>query len=158
MLVMKYQEYIKGSVRQQVKDFFVAVNKVQADKLEWRPLDLGRSALSQAQEIAMCFTWSTDMLQGKVDFSEEAMAADQAVMAQWTTVAECEKQASERQAVWEALVTDYPDEKLKETIWLPYDGGRDFTMSEIMEYVKWNAAYHEGQVNYIQTLYGDNSF
>ena len=158
MLGMKYQEYIKGAAAQQVKDFFTAVKKVPADKLEWKPLDMGRSVLSQCQEIAMSFAWSTDMLQGKAEFSEEAMAADQAEMAQWTTVEECEKQAHEKLAAWQEFVSTYPDEKLSETLWLPFDGGRDFTMSEIMEYPRWNAGYHEGQVNYIQTLYGDNSF
>lgn len=154
---MNYQEYIVGSMKQQVADFFKAVKKVPAEKLEWKPLDAGRSVLDQAQEVAMSFTWSADMLQGKVNFSEEAFAEDKAVMSAWTTVEECEKQAGERLAAWESLVSSYPDEKLKETVWLPYDGGRDFTMMEVMEYPRWNAGYHEGQVNYIQVLYGDTS-
>lgn len=154
---MRYQDYILGSMKQQVSDFFKAVKKVPAVKLEWKPLDAGRSVLDQAQEVAMSFTWSADMLQGKVNFSEEAFAEDKAVMSAWATVEECEKQATERLAAWETLVSSYPDEKLKETIWLPYDGGRDFTMMEVMEYPRWNAGYHEGQVNYIQVLYGDTS-
>ena len=154
---MKYQEYILGSMKQQVADFFKAVKKVPTDKLEWKPLDAGRSVLDQAQEVAMSFTWSADMLQGKVSFSEEAFAEDKAVMSAWTTIEECEKQAEERLTAWQTLVSSYPDEKLKETIWLPYDGGRDFTMTEVMEYPRWNAGYHEGQVNYIQVLYGDTS-
>ncbi len=154
---MNFKDYILGSTKQQVSDFFKAVKKVPADKVEWKPLDAGRSVLDQAQEIAMSFTWSADMLQGKVNFSEEAFAADKAKMAEWTTVEECEKQAEERMAAFAELVSEYPDGKMKETIWLPYDGGRDFTMMEIMEYPRWNAGYHEGQVNYIQVLYGDNS-
>ena len=47
------------------------------------------------------------------------------------------------------------DERLKETVWLPYDGGRDFTIQEICEYPRWNADYHLGQISYIQILYGD---
>jgi hypothetical protein len=48
-----------------------------------------------------------------------------------------------------------PDERLAETKWLPFNGGRDHTYLEMLEYPRWNATYHLGQVAYIQTLYGD---
>ena len=48
-----------------------------------------------------------------------------------------------------------PDADLDKKRWLPYDGGRDFTMPEMMDYPRWNFNYHLGQIAYIQTLYGD---
>ena len=48
-----------------------------------------------------------------------------------------------------------PDERLSNTKWLPYNGGRDHTFLEMLDYVRWNCNYHTGQIAYIQTLYGD---
>ncbi len=48
-----------------------------------------------------------------------------------------------------------PDERLSEKKWLPFDGGRDFSMPEMMDYPRWNFNYHLGQSAYIQTLLGD---
>ena len=54
------------------------------------------------------------------------------------------------------LVRSIPDERLSETRWMPVDGGRDFTMEEMMDYPRWNFVYHLGQIGYIQTLLGDH--
>jgi hypothetical protein len=41
------------------------------------------------------------------------------------------------------------------TIHLPFRGGMDMTVLQIMSLMVWNCNYHEGQICYIQTLYGD---
>ena len=41
---------------------------------------------------------------------------------------------------------------------LPFGPGgsmQTFTVAELTEYPRWNANYHQGQIGYIQTLYGD---
>ena len=40
-------------------------------------------------------------------------------------------------------------------IWLPFAGGMQQKMADVMAYPYWNIVYHLGQINFIQTLYGD---
>lgn len=153
---MKYQDYIIDSIQKAFDQAFQSAKAVPAEKLSWKPLENGRSVLDQAQEIAQCPSYVIPMLQGK---KEEMGEGDwEKIMAErqgWTTIEACEEVAKERLSALFEAIRATPDERLKDTMWLPYDGGRDFTMAEIMDYPRWNANYHEGQINYIQTLYGD---
>ena len=45
-----------------------------------------------------------------------------------------------------------PQEKLETVVTLPFGGGMDKTLAEFVMLVYWNTVYHEGQINYIQTL------
>ena len=155
---MKFQDYISDSIQRIYDEAFRYAKAVPEDKLSWKPLDTGRSVLDQLQELAQTPYYTIGMLGGEPvgkaagpDNWEELVAARQA----WTTVADCEREAKLRLDKLTETIRAFPDEKLKETVWLPYDGGRDFTMSEIMEYPRWNANYHLGCICYIQLLYGD---
>ncbi len=74
---------------------------------------------------------------------------------QWDSIEKCEKAAEQNFEKLYAVMRECPDARLKETVWLPYDGGRDFTIEEVMDYPRWNCNYHAGQIAYMQTLYGD---
>lgn len=154
---MKYQDYIIDAIGNAFKDAFKAARAIPEDKLSWRPLDQGRSALDQAQELAQCPDYVTGMVKGEASSDndggdwEKVMQERQA----WDTLDKCQAVADEKLAALYDAIRACPDERLNETMWLPYDGGRDFTIMEIMDYPRWNANYHAGQINYIQTLYGD---
>jgi hypothetical protein len=154
---MRFQDYIIDSIQSAFNETFRYAKSVPEDKLTWKPLDLGRSVLDQCQELAQSPGYVAGMIKGE-KMPEMSPEAWQKVMEErqaWTTVEDCERVGKERLgALFEAIRT-CPDERLKDTVWLPYDGGRDFTIQEIMEYPRWNANYHTGQINYIQTLYGD---
>lgn len=155
---MKFQDYISDSIQKATDEAFQAAKAVPEDKLTWKPLDNGRSVLDQLQELAQAPDYATAMLSGdnqgepSPDHWEKLVAERQS----WTTIADCEREAKVRVDRLVAAIKGCPDEKLSNTVWLPYDGGRDFTFAEIMEYPRWNANYHLGQISYIQTLYGDN--
>jgi uncharacterized damage-inducible protein DinB len=153
---MKFQDYIIDAIEIAFKDAFKAARAVPEDKLSWKPLDLGRSVLDQAQELAQCPDYVTGMVKGEKssdnDGDWDAVIKERQA---WTTLDKCQEIANERLAALYDAIRACPDERLKETVWLPYDGGRDFTIEEIMDYPRWNANYHSGQINYIQTLYGD---
>jgi len=154
---MKYQEFIIDNTRTAMNEAFRSAKAVPADKLEWSPLDQGRSVLDLCRELARCGEWTHDLVSGKEmpGWDEETMAKEKAITDQWKTVEECEAAAN---AVLERLYELYrtvPDARLEETRWLPFDGGRDFKIREIMDYPRWNATYHLGQIAYIQILYGD---
>lgn len=136
---------------------FKYAKAVPADKIDWKPLDLGRSVLDQCKEMAMCAGWCQDIIDAEKppEFSEESMAAIQKEQEQWKTVEDCQAEAQRRMDKLFAFFRELPDERLTEKKWLPFDGGREFTVTEMMDYPRWNFNYHLGQVAYIQTLFGD---
>jgi len=154
---MRLQDYLIGVTKSAAAEAFKYAKAMPDDKVDWRPLDEGRSTLDICREMAMCPKWAEDIISGAEmpEWNEETMAAVKAEQEQWKTVEDCEAECNKRM---ESLIETYrnmPDERLKETKWLPYDGGRDFTMPEMMEYPRWNFNYHLGQIAYVQTLYGD---
>lgn len=154
---MRFQDYIIDSIQKGFDEVFRYAKFVPEDKLTWKPLDLGRSVLDQCQELAQSPAYVTSMIAGEKmpEMSQESWQKVMEERQAWTTVEECERIGKERLAALFEAIRNCPDERLKETVWLPYDGGRDFTIQEIMEYPRWNANYHAGQISYVQTLYGD---
>ena len=143
--------------RTAARDAFKYAKAVPADKLEWQPEGQGRPVLDLCRELAMCPGWAYDIIEGKEqpDFSEETIAAIKQEQEQWKTAEDCEAECNRRLEKLFALFAALPDDRLSTTKWLPFDGGRDFTVAEMMDYPRWNFAYHQGQIAYIQTLYGD---
>lgn len=153
---MRYQDHIVSATKDAAKEAFRYAKATAPDKLDWKPLDAGRSVLDQCREMTMAPKWAISIINGEeMDWSEEAQAAAKAEQEQWTTVEECEAECFRRLDGLFELFQSISDERLKETKWLPYDGGRDFTVAEMMDYPRWNCNYHLGQICYIQTLYGD---
>ena len=146
-----------ATTRAAADEAFRYARAVPADKVEWKPLDAGRSVLDICRELALCPGWAVDIIDSKElpEWNEDSMAAVQRQMDQMTTLAECETECNRQLERLFELFRNMPDERLAEKKWLPYDGGRDFTMPEMMGYPKWNFTYHLGQIAYIQLLYGD---
>ena len=153
---MKLQEHMIAVTRAAAKEAFQYAKAVPADKLDWKPLEEGRSALDLCRELAMCPTWCADIINGvEQEWSEETQAKIRAEQEKWKTVEDCEAECGRRLDQLFTLFQGMPDSRLEEKKWLPYDGGRDFSMPEMMDYPRWNFTYHLGQIAYIQTLYGD---
>jgi uncharacterized damage-inducible protein DinB len=106
------------------------------------------------REIAATPGWAMDVMTATQRTEDERQAAF-AQMQSWASIAQCQEEFAKRFAVWVPYVEALPDTKLTETRWLPFNGGRDHTYLELLEYPRWNCTYHLGQVAYIQTLYGD---
>lgn len=154
---MNFQEHMIEVTKAAAKEAFQYAKAVPADKVEWSPLDNGRTTLDLCRELAMCPTWCKETIEkeGPPEFSEEAFAAIKKEQEQWKTVEDCEAECGRRLETLYAFFKTIPDGQLANTKWLPYDGGRDFTVAEMMDYPRWNFNYHTGQIAYIQTLYGD---
>jgi catalase len=105
----------------------------------------------------MCPGWAEDILtqDGVPEWNEETMATIEKEQSQWTSVEQCEAECNRRLEKFFAYVQTIKDEDLSKTKWLPFDGGRDFTYMEMMDYPRWNFNYHLGQIGYIQIMYGD---
>lgn len=153
---MNLQEYMIRVTQAAADEAFRYARAVPTDKMDWKPLDVGRSVLDQCQELTMCPNWALAIIGGEqIEWNEEIAAKIRAEQEQWTTVDQCQEECNLRLAKLFDYFRAMPEERLAETKWLPYDGGRDFTMPEMMDYPRWNFTYHLGQIAYIQTLSGD---
>lgn len=155
---MNLQQHMIEVTQSAANEAFKYAKAVPADKVDWRPLDQGRSVLDQCRELAMCPTWAQQLIvenSQQPEWNEETMAAVKKEQEQWNTIDECEAECNRRLAELFEVFRTMPDSRLTETKWLPYDGGRDFAMPEMMDYPRWNFNYHLGQIAYIQTLLGD---
>lgn len=148
---MKIQDYMADATRSAAAEVFRYAKAVPADKLGWEP-EGARSVNSLCWEMAMCPTWAYDL----IDNREEGDSSDtQLDPSQSMSVEEYEKECMARIEKLASLFVTLPDERLSDTKWLPYNGGRDHTVLEMMDYPRWNFNYHLGQIGYIQSMYGD---
>ena len=152
---MDLKSFVIKRTLQSVDTLFNAVRKMPEDKVDWKPLDNGRSALSMAQECAQAPLWGVSFLTArKFEFDEERFAKAAQERATWS-LDDCERICRENTAKLIEVIEAFPDSDLDQTITLPFGGGKDFSFAELMNLHYWNTTYHIGQVNYIQTLYGD---
>ena len=154
---MRYQDYICGETQRAADAAFKEATFVPADKLDWKPLDEGRSVLDQCQEMAQCALWCEQIIagEGMPDFNEETFAKIQEERKSWLTIEACQAECNKRLESLYKVIKSIPDDQLAKTKWLPFGGGREHSWQEMMDYPRWNFVYHLGQISYVQTLYGD---
>ena len=154
---MTLQQYTIDATREAQQEAFRYAKAVPGDKADWKPMDAGQSVLSMCRELAKCADWAYDALDKKeIDMSEASMVE----MGSWSTIAECERVCEEKLGRYFELIKGVSDERLAETMDLPFGPGgsiKTFTLAELMDYPRWNCTYHLGQIAYVQTLYGDKA-
>jgi hypothetical protein len=148
---MTVQEYIVQCGKEAAEEFFRYASAVPPDKLDWHPESGGRSVLSMCREITQTPTWTLQAFGETVENLEELKRVAEGL----ATPKECETEFFRRFEGVKSLFLGFKDEDLAKTKWLPYNGGRDHTYLEMMDYPRWNCTYHTGQISYIQLMYGD---
>jgi|SRR5947209_38449 len=131
-------------------DLTAAANATQADRLDWKPLDCGRTVLDQLAECAMANLKWANILRARTYTRLPAEEAES--FAELTTREQVNGKLRETTAALVAAILAVSDDQLGaeiETPWGPYD------LADCCLHAYWNMVYHEGQINYIQTLYGD---
>ena len=131
-------------------DLTAAANATRADRLDWKPLDRGRTVLDQLAECAMANLKWANILRACAYSRLPAEAA--AGFTELTTREQVLEKLRETTAALVEAILAVPDELLGteiETPWGPY------SLSDCCLHAYWNMVYHEGQINSIQTLYGD---
>ena len=126
-----------------------AAKSTPADKQDWKPEATARSAREVFNEAVIMFTNTAGMLNDrKMPDTYEATAAKYAAMSAEELIA----QATTDLGVLTTAIRAFPEADFEQTMDLPWG-----TMSffDIMTYPYWNMMWHAGQINYIQTLYGD---
>ncbi|MBS1721142.1 MAG: hypothetical protein JST35_11910 [Armatimonadetes bacterium] len=155
---MTLQMHLAASTRATMAAFLKEVEKVPADKLEWSPLDEGRTVLSMVQECGTLPRYLLGTLttfEGIREMTEEIMNMYFADCAKLDTL---EKAVAEVRTQSEALasrIEALTDEEMARTVYLMRPDPRP--IADIASYHLMNMEYHRGQICYIQTLYGDKS-
>lgn len=136
------------------------IQAMPADKLQWQPLEQARSAHEQVLECAVINNMAAGIFRDQAFPNFETMdwggMFGKAAAENDTTqklIASLEKGTAELVAA----IKTFPAEKLGETVMVPFDGSTR-TWAEVLMFPYWNMTYHEGQINYIQLLYGDKGY
>lgn len=153
---MNIKDLVIRATNHSVDQLFRNARAVPADRLEWSPLDQGRSVLNQLQECAYSASWALGLMEHRkfMDSPEmwEQLRKEQAAL---TTVDLCEAKCREMTAKLIQAIEAFPESEYEQTVALPFGGGMVMNMVEIMLIHQWNCDYHNAQICYIQTLYGD---
>ncbi len=123
------------------------------EKVEWSVLDTGRTILNQGAECVLIANFAALILSTKScpEFSNEAYAAG---LAELDTVEKVLEGLDGASANLAKAIFEFPEDELENTIQLPWFPEPQ-TYAGIMFIAYWNNTYHLGQINFIQTLFGD---
>ncbi|HEY5596908.1 MAG TPA: hypothetical protein VIL47_06555 [Candidatus Bipolaricaulota bacterium] len=155
---MHYQDQVIRMTKSAAEGLFRAARAMPPDKLTWKVLDKGRSALDLLRECAQSPSWFAPMLKHQApppEFTKDDMAAAQQQREQWKSATDCEKACKDSSETLYAVIKSFPDKDLAKEIKLPWGENFIASMADIAMFQYWNLVYHLGQVNFIQTLYGD---
>ncbi len=120
-----------------------------SDRAGWSPLDKGRTAIDQLAECALITGMVADIVSSGVVPTPDWEAYGRAKAALDTV----EAAAVLLRANTEKLALAYSalaDEDAARTVVLPW--GTEYSLLELPSVILWNNTYHEGQINYIDTL------
>ena len=134
-----------------VQDLIAAARSTQSDKVTWVPLGEARTVLDQLTECVIANLKWRSILQTRryADVSREVW---EQIVAECTTLPATLARLEQSGAELIAAIMAVPDEDTADEIETPW--GR-YTLADCCLHAYWNMVYHEGQINYIQTLYGD---
>ncbi len=130
--------------------------RVPADKLDWKPLEAGRSVLDQLQECAVIAGFYKSLLATYLmpEFGPEFMADYNKARAELDTMAKVESMLRENTATAVAAIRRaVPDDVIENE--MPFFGPEPWKVYSVMNAHAWNMHYHTGQICYVQTLLGD---
>ena len=137
-----------------------AVAKMPDDRISWHPTtegNTGRDALDQALECAYLNEWVAQAYKTHemiaIDWDDYKKQTDarrnKAACLAWL------KSSTEALA---GAIAAFPADRLGDATTDPVHNGKATTWADFaIDLFYWNTVYHEGQVNYIQVLYGDMS-
>src|SRR5579885_2328103 len=147
---MKVQDFIASQTAIVMEGILRTARALPPDKLDWKPAETSRSALSQ---LAECATSPEILLRvldgGGYTYTDDLKAKRTAI----TTLDKAEKILREGTEKLLGRIRELPDSRLEEQVDLPW--GATWSLIEVMNMHFWNMTYHVGQINYIQTLLGD---
>lgn len=153
-------QFLANKIRNAGTALHDAVAKMPEDRIAWHPEtegNKGRDALDQALECAYLNEWvAKGYRTGQmptISWDDYKVATDakrnKAACLAWL------KSSTDELAT---AIAAFPADKIGDATTDPVHDGRATTWADFaIDLFYWNTVYHEGQVNYIQVLYGDMS-
>lgn len=151
---MKAQQMAAMLTRDVAHSLARTVQAMPAEKQMWKVLDTGRNAYDMILECVGANWFVAEILKTKdVPQMDPHKRDDLPVQADTVdkALALLRISAEELADAQEA----FPDDLLEQNVTLPFGGGISKPFAWVMMVGYWNMTYHLGQINYIQTLYGD---
>ncbi|MCW5939237.1 MAG: DinB family protein [Fimbriimonadaceae bacterium] len=151
---MRFQDQVIKVTQKAVADLVRAVESLPTDRLDWSPGG-ARSAVDQLREVAAVPEALIGLLEGDARTMEGHAERMRAQAKGPANLAELSETVLTETARLCAVIASFPDSRLEEEVTLPMGGGTTWTRADLLMHHYWNATYHLGQVNYIQTILGD---
>ena len=145
---MTVQEYVARVTEKKADDLLAAARAVAQDRRDWKPLGQGRTVIDMVAECAIVNELSVRLLHERV-WDEAGRDERRLAHAALDTLDKAGASLRENTRALVEAIRAVPDADLALEVMLP---GETSTVAEDMLHPYWNMAYHEGQVNYIQTL------
>ena len=127
-------------------DLWRNVAATPADKLDWKPEEKGRSIRELLEELVSATNYGAAVLATK------SPAMDAYVAHPGLEAAELESLHRAAVKGFISAMKSFPQAELDDKVELPWGAQPYF---DSVSYTYWNLMYHNGQIGYIQTLYGD---
>jgi hypothetical protein len=127
---------------------------VPDDKVDWKPLDNGRTVRDLLGDAAQAPAMAVSMMRGTLQPGPELFGRMAEERANWTRDEALQHLATNTQQLI-AAIQEFPEEKLNEPLTLPMGGGMTLPWGAWMMMAYRSFLARTGQINYIQTLYGD---
>jgi hypothetical protein len=119
--------------------------------ITYQPLDKGRSALNQMVECAGLNLLVARILETQTVPELDGSALERLYRENDTADKALALLSGGTDRLVKAIEA-FPTEKLDDRVTLPFGGGMEKSFAEVALMCYWNMTYHEGQINYIQTL------
>ncbi|MGI4791203.1 MAG: DinB family protein [Janthinobacterium lividum] len=145
---MTIQEYIARATQKKAQELLAAARALPEERQHWKPLGQSRSAVDLVAECAIMNQMSVQLLQERT-WNEAGRTERQNAQAALDTLEKAAAALLENTDSLAAAIRAVSEEDLALTITLP---GETTTVCEDLLHSYWNMSYHEGQINYIQTL------
>jgi hypothetical protein len=158
MAEVNLSAFLADRLRSAGAALYAACEKMPDDRLAWHPTvegNPGRDALDQLVECGYLNEWAAAAFRtGTLPaFDENDYKKRKDANRNRTAALKWLQEATEALAT---AITATSASKLAETFQNPITG-QENTWAAFADFFYWNTVYHEGQVNYIQVLYGDMS-
>lgn len=160
MAAINLPQFLANKIRTAGGALHDAVAKMPDDRIGWHPAtegNQGRDALDQALECAYLNEWVAQGYRtGKmptIDWDDFKARTDAR-----RNKADCLAWLQSSTEALASALANFPADKIGEATIDPVHDGKATTWADFaIDLFYWNTVYHEGQVNYIQVLYGDLS-
>lgn len=153
---MTTQEFIAAETARASEALIHQATRMPDGKAEWAPMDEGRTALDQVAECALIGESMPGIIANRKmpDFTPEMMEQYERDKKAMDLQTACDRLRAATDKICEAIRAT-PDASLAES--MSFWGPEPWTVAAVLNFHNWNMTYHCGQVNYIQTLYGDKA-